>query len=197
MSMPAHAELITCTYTGWRDLYLHMADLLALHYCSPSPSHIHPLLCEINTPLQISAWMSALVSHPDRAFASFVVVGIKEGFHIGFHCSSPFRATHNMHSAIEHPDVVQAYLDAKCTWGRMLGPFSVAKRASLSPCHINRLGVIPKGHRSGKWWLITDLSYPPRYSVNDGILPELCSLTYTSVERVLKWLPPIPPGHYW
>ncbi len=30
-------------------------------------------------------------------------------------------------------------------------------------------GVIPKGHNTGKWRLIMDLSYPPEQSVNDSI----------------------------
>ena len=46
--------------------------------------------------------------------------------------------------------------------------------------------MIPKGHNTGKWHLITDLSYPPGESVNDGIDPDLCSLTYTTVERVAE-----------
>ncbi len=40
----------------------------------------------------------------------------------------------------------------------MLGPFT--DTSSLPPLHINRFGVIPKGHNTkGKWRLITDLSY--------------------------------------
>ena len=52
------------------------------------------------------------------------------------------------------------------------------------PIHINRFGVIPKGHNTGKWMLITDLSFPPNHSVNDGIDPSLCSLSYISVDQV-------------
>ena len=48
---------------------------------------------------------------------------------------------------------------------------------------INQIGAIPKGH-SGKWRIITDLSHPPRFSVNDAIDPELCSMAYTTVEQV-------------
>ena len=48
--------------------------------------------------------------------------------------------------------------------------------------HINRMGVVPKGHTPGRWRLITDLSHPVGVSVNDGIQSELCSLRYTSVE---------------
>ncbi len=46
----------------------------------------------------------------------------------------------------------------------------------LSPLQVNRFGVIPKGHNTGKWRLIMDLSYPPEQSVNDSIDPQLYML---------------------
>ena len=91
-----------------------------------------------------------------------------------------------MHSAVGHPEVVQSYLETECAKGRMLGPFSKVEAQTLPALHVNRFGVIPKGHGTGKWRLITDLSYPPGKSVNDGIAPELCSLSYTSVDRVAE-----------
>ena len=57
---------------------------------------------------------------------------------------------------------------------------------SLAEFQINRFGVIPKGHNTGNWGLISDLSYPPKSSVNDGIEPELCSLSYVSVDQVAE-----------
>ena len=39
-----------------------------------------------------------------------------------------------------------------------------------------------KKNQQGKWRLITDLSSPQGHSVNDGIDPALCSLSYTSVD---------------
>ena len=68
----------------------------------------------------------------------------------------------------------------------MFGPFSRVEEQTLPVLHINRFGVIPKGHDTGKWRLITDLSYPPGESINDGIAPELCSLTYTSIDKVAE-----------
>ena len=50
----------------------------------------------------------------------------------------------------------------------------------------NRFGVIPKNHLPGKWRLIVDLSHPRKQSVNDGIEPELCSLSYTSVDEAVQ-----------
>jgi len=37
--------------------------------------------------------------------------------------------------------------------------------------------MIPKG-KTGKWQLIVDLLSPDRISVNNGIDPYVCSLTY-------------------
>ncbi len=51
---------------------------------------------------------------------------------------------------------------------------------------MNRFGVIPKRHNTGKWRLITDLSYPPAGCVNEGIEPDLCSLSYTTVDQIAE-----------
>ena len=83
-----------------------------------------------------------------------------------------------MRSALLHPDVVRAYLEKECTLNRMLGPFTLVR---MPPLHINRFRFIPK---LGKWCLITDVSHPPGCSVNGGILSEVCSLSYTTVEQV-------------
>ena len=48
------------------------------------------------------------------------------------------------------------------------------------------MGVVPKGHTLGKWRMITNLSFPDGASVNDGIDPQLCSLQYTTVDRVAR-----------
>ena len=78
----------------------------------------------------------------------------------------------------------------------MLGPFSPSAQVqvSLPPCHVNRFGVIPKGRNTGRWRLITDLSFPPGLGVNDGIDPDLCSLTYTSVDKVAEVIATLPRG---
>ena len=44
--------------------------------------------------------------------------------------------------------------------------------------------MIPKGHNTRKWRLITDLSFPLNLSVNDGIDPSLCSLSYICVDQL-------------
>ena len=63
--------------------------------------------------------------------------------------------------------------------GRMLGPFPAT--LSLLGLHINRFGVIPKGQ------LITDFSFPPHQSVNNGIDSEFCSLAYPQRTTWTRW----------
>ena len=76
------------------------------------------------------------------------------------------------------------YLDKEKTLGRLLGPFPPTLH--IPELQINRFGVIPKGHNTGKWRLITDLSHSPGQSVNDGMDSTICSLTYTSVDEIAE-----------
>ena len=87
-----------------------------------------------------------------------------------------------MGSAIDHPDVVSKYIAKEPALGRMVGPLTSS--ASRQGLHISRFGVIPKDHDTGKWGLITDLSYLRGHSVNDSINPALCSLSYTTVNEI-------------
>ena len=48
--------------------------------------------------------------------------------------------------------------------------------------HVNRFGLVPKGHNQRQWRLIVDLAFPKGASVNDGIEPEVCAVQYTSVD---------------
>jgi len=75
--------------------------------------------------------------------------------------------------------------------GRILVPINPE---SVPGLHTSCFGVIPKGHSSGKWRLITNLSYPERASINDEISPTLCSLSYTSVDKLAKAAQRLSPG---
>ena len=67
-------------------------------------------------------------------------------------------------------------------------------RGEVIPPPVNRFVVIPNGRNTGKWRLITDLSYPSGQSVNDGVESVFCSLKYTSVDRVAEVVAMYPPG---
>ena len=87
---------------------------------------------------------------------------------------------HRNHPSLqENPIVIANHLQAETQLGRLIGPL----RSSLVPyVHINPTGLIPKSH-SDKWHLVVDLSLPRGRNVNDGLLSDLCSLHYVSIDN--------------
>ena len=180
-------KVLLLSSPGWPLLYRYTADLLCLNFCRPASNHCSEVLMPVQTLLRVEAWEKALSRHPDTAFAHYVVNGLRHGFRIGFNHSSLLRsAATNMESARQHPEIISDYLAKEQSLGRMLGLFTEEMLPNLPSLHINRFGVIPKGHNTGKWRLITDLSYPHGQSVNDGIDPSLCSLMYATVDEVAE-----------
>ena len=68
------------------------------------------------------------------------------------------------------------------------------RRGRRSGVHVSRFGVIPKPHQPGKWRLITDLSSPKGSSVNDGVAPALCSVSYASVDDAVRCIASLGRG---
>lgn len=148
------------------------------------PIRLPPYANSIVSPLDWRQWQASLSRHPDKAFADFVVGGIRDGFRVGY-VGTPAdckKAPKNMRSAKEQRAVINAYLADECAEGRILGPF---EEQVLPQLHVSRLGVVPK-HTPGSWRLIVDLSSPEGLSVNDGISRERCSLSYVSVRSAAE-----------
>lgn len=165
--------------------YEYMEDLLQLHSMQrPKPVEVPPVLMGNSTPLREEEWRARLQEHPDTRLKDYVLRGIQEGFRVGYDYRNHKckRVKDNLRSALEHPDVVCKYIAEECADGRLLGPFSPD---SLPAVQVSRFGVIPKS-TPGKWRLILDLSSPEGNSVNDGINPELCSLSYVSVDDAAR-----------
>lgn len=144
--------------------------------CTFSPLAPAYLVC----PLWLYQFQVELCNQPDRAAIGYVLSGFWEGFSIGYEASpiSLRSASSNMRSALVHPSVIDAYLQAEVSSGRIVGPFSTPPVPQL---HISRLGVVPKSSQPSKWHLILSLLYPEDYSVNDGILKAPFSVQYVTV----------------
>jgi hypothetical protein len=126
-------------HAEWGTLYQYTADLLCMELCRNPRQQVHSVLSPVHTPLDPAAWEAALGDHPDRAFVRFLLRGMTEGFR---HTTTLRSAPRNMLSALQHPEVVHAYLLKECALGRMLGPFPASTIAHIQPLHINRFGVI-------------------------------------------------------
>ena len=164
--------------------YVYLPDLKVLQGRVPDvPRSPPPELSLINTPLVVREWQSLLELHPDKEFSQYLLNGFTYGFRIGFNYKShTYRAgKRNMASAVENPQVVEEYLAKERELGRVIGPLTPGSRQ----LQINHFGVIPKSSQPGKWRLIVDLSHPDGFSINDGIEPELCSLSYASVDSAV------------
>lgn len=158
---------------------------MAFDFCRPAQGQEHggQELMRVTTPLRHSAWVEALASHPDRAFARYICDGIRDGFRIRFQRGAPLRSSQaNIETADQHPDVVTRGIEEELARERMLGPFT--DTTGLPPLQVSRVGVVPKGHNTGQWRCITDLSSPHGQSINDGIESSLCSMSYITVDDV-------------
>ena len=92
------------------------------------------------SPLQLSQFQAELHNYPDQAAAAYVLDGLREGFHIGFEASSVSlqSASSNMRSALDHPSIIDDYLETDVSCGRVAGPFTNSPFPDL---HNNRFGV--------------------------------------------------------
>ena len=146
-------------------------------------------LCKIVTPMKASEWRNMLATYPDKRFANFLLRGIESGFRIGFNRNMvQLKSRHqNLISAVDHPQVVQAYLDNEIReeWVISLGSPQEALQLGIQ---CSPFGVIPKKHKPDAWRLTVDLSSPEGHSVNDGISKELCSQSYVSLDDVVAWV---------
>ena len=173
---------MTCTSPAGGTVVQDTRQLLQLDQCRRIGS-VPEILQQVTTPLRYEEWHQMLQNHSNQALVQYILSGIKEGFRIGFNygkasCKS---AKCNLLSAETNPEVVTAYLQEEVMSGRVLGPLHLG---SIPGVQVSPFGVIPKSHSPGKWRLIVDLSSPSGSSVNDGICPEMCSLSYISVDDI-------------
>ena len=174
--MPQQCGTMLLPYPLWLQQWLR--HLTPIPLFSKTPLQASNIL----TPLRYTTWQGHLRPHPHQDLVQYFLQGIATGFRIGFDGSSTQSAKNNLKSAVDHLAVIDDYLHDELSLGRISGPY----RPSMCPdVHINRFGVIPKNHQLGKWRLITDLSYPPGNSVNDGIPAELCSLSYVTIDDAI------------
>lgn len=174
-----------CSFVG-PGTRIYTGRLLALDSCvAVKSSRIPTVLQTISTPLKVEEWERALVGHPDEDLVGYFLSGIRDGFRVGFDYSkySCVSARANLRSAGENRQVVEDYLREECAQGRVI---PMGSPEAVEGLHLSPFGVIPKGHQTGKWRLIVDLSSPHGRSINDGIDSELCTLSYISVDDVAK-----------
>ena len=176
----ASSQITMTPYSAWLDKWQSNWE------DTRSTPHIPVSARNVNTPLIEDAWGRCLTHYPNQPLTRFSLQGLREGFHIGFnsHFLPNLKSSRkNLEGAIQHPAVVDKYLEEKVALGRVAGPF---RKSDLTRIQISRFGVIPKSHQKDKWRLIIDLSHPKGNSVNDGIPKPLCGLSYITIDDAIN-----------
>ena len=86
-------------------------------------------------------------------------------------------------SAYQHPTTIDATLEKECQLGRILGPFQYPP---LPNFQASGLGLIPK--HDGGWRIIYHLSALPCININDFIDPDVCSLSYCTIDDAYDFI---------
>ena len=174
---------------GWELMYPYTSDLLCLDACRPPASSLPPALTAVSTPLVIPAWELALQAHPDRAFAQYIIDGLRHGFRIGFNRGGGEPSI----SAGQHevsPAAPGSYLTVPeqgtrpRSHARPILPLLLNPRAADQPVWGHPKG--PDGKVAAHHG-----SFVPK---NDGICRDLCSLSYTTVDHVAEVAVDLGPG---
>lgn len=175
-----------------RGQYRYTSDLLALASAvAPQQATLWP---RYHTPIQLNVLQPYLESHPDRAYATYIADGLRDGFRIGFdYRTRQLNSRRRNHpSCLAKPSTVKERILAEVAAGRLLGPISSGLPAA--PIHLSPMGLIPKPHQPNKFRLIVDLSTPSGKSVNDGISSNLSTLKYASVDDAVAMIQALGRG---
>ena len=97
----------------------------------------------------------------------------------------------NLPSSRENKHVIWQNIASELEKGRLVGPV----RAELFPdIQVSIIRSVPKGHLTGRWRVIVDLSVPHHFSVNDGITEEVCTLSYALLDDAVGLIRHLGPG---
>jgi len=97
---------------------------------SPLEDHFSPLHPPaMVSPIRVDRLELELLGHPDQAKVAYVISGLRNGFHLGFHSSSISlkSATSNMPSALLQPSIIDSYIQNELHKGRIAGPFPIGE----------------------------------------------------------------------
>lgn len=183
ISMKEHADLEACVATN-----MSARGARAPIPCSTALSKVRGvpgMPVEKGTmPVKVEKMLPFLNRYPDTAMVELLEAGFREGFCIPSEVREIPPVSGNLHSTLLHQEVVSAEVFKEVALGCIAGPFPVSPLGGLV---VSPLGVVPKKELR-QFGMIHHLSYPKGGSVNDGINPQVCEVTYTSFDAAIAWV---------
>ena len=136
---------------------------------------------------RLAAWLEGY----DVFRTQFLLEGFSHGFRVGYSGIPECKIYPNHKSALENPEVIDAYLESEIREGRMVGPLSNPP----DKFHCSPLALVPK-KKPGAFRVIHNLSYPSGKSINDFI-PDYCTqVHYQSVYDAIFMLCELGHGSF-
>lgn len=150
------------------------------------------------TPYKADAWDDFLARYSLTMKYPNLSNSIRLGFRAGYPPDfiSSFTPP-NMPSALEHPEVLDAYILEELEAGRVSGPFTKSQiELILGPFRSCPLGLVPKAGDALKWRIVRNLSKRDRdgISVNDLLDPDLLPTTWGSAALAAELVATAPIG---
>jgi len=141
------------------------------------------------TPINILALEAAAATYPDQAAANLLTNGFRFGFLLRYSGPRVFSNCKNLLSIKGNEKLAYEIISKEIKLGRVAGPFT---SRPLHTLRVSPIGLIPK--KDGHWRLIHHLSYPEGKSVNDYIDENVCSVHYTSFDKVVDMVSKLGQG---
>lgn len=117
--------------------------------------------------------------HPDQITAQLIIEGFQMSFQLPKFSGSSCTFIKNFKSVDELSVIVRDKIGTELHEGRISGPFNAPP---FDYFRLSPLGIVPKKD-PWSYRLIHHLSYPRDHSLNDQIGDNLCSVSYTSLEK--------------
>ena len=127
--------------------------------------------------IHLHNWSEFLLAHSDQGFAAYIYFWIPHFIQLaGPWTSASFEKPL---SALANTHVVRDYIQNELEARRLVGPLD---RSLLPFLQVSPIGLVPKSHQTDKWHMIVGLPSLQGHSVDNGISPELSSLSYATMD---------------
>lgn len=118
-----------------------------------------------------------------------LIAGLASGFLLHYEGPCEHRDSPNLLSAKQLPGVLHSKVIKEIRAGRVAGPFASLPFLTLQ---ISPIGLVPE--KGGDYHLIHHLSYPEHNSINDFNDPNLCSVSYSTIDQAAAMIYRLGPG---
>ena len=135
------------------------------------------------SPITILELNKLLSVYPEKEVANLLQRGFSEGFKLNYFGPRSRYESKNLLSVIQNPEVAWQKVMSEVQCGRIAGPFQTRPISNL---RCSPIGVVPK--KTGGFRLITHLSYPKNFSVNDFIDEKYTSVKYSSFDNAVAMI---------